>query len=66
MKERGIIMKRFMKEFLALVSGMAFSYGWQLFGILMIFLEPNRTMDITPEMFIPIPGIMLTITPIIT
>lgn len=57
-------MKQFKKEIVALLFGMAFSYGWQLFGILMIYLEPNRTM-VTKEMFIPIPGVMLTITPII-
>lgn len=60
------MMKKFRKEIIAIVSGMAFAYAWQLFALLMCYISDPKGDFITKDMFIPAIGIQLTITPMIT
>lgn len=57
-------MKKFKKEILAIIGGVVFAYGWQLFAILMASLfsdSKTKAMD-----FIPVPQIQLAIVPLVS
>lgn len=64
-EKRYNMMKKFKKEIIAIVSGMAFSYAWQLFGILMCYILAPNSNFITREMFIPVSTIQLAATPMV-
>ena len=59
-------MKKFKKEIIAIITGIAFAYAWQLFGLLMCYVSDPSGDFITRDMFIPAIGIQLAITPLIT
>ncbi len=58
-------MKKFRKEIISIVSGMAFAYTYQLFALLMCYIFDINGDFITKEMFIPAIGFQLSIMPII-
>lgn len=58
-------MKKFKKEIIAIVSGMAFAYAWQLFALLMCYVSDPNGDFITRDMFIPAGAIQLAIAPMI-
>lgn len=58
-------MKRFKKEIIAIVSGMALAYAWQLFALLMCYASNPCGDFITRGMFIPISSIQLVIMPMV-
>ena len=58
-------MKKFKKEIIAIVSGIAFAYAWQLFALLMCYISDSNGNFITKEMFIPMSTIQLAITPMV-
>lgn len=57
--------KKFKKEIIAIVFGMAVAYAWQLFAILMCYISNPNGDFITRDMFIPVITIQLTITPMV-
>lgn len=59
-------MKKFKKELIALLVGIAFSYAWQLFAILMCYISDPNGDFITVGFFIPSISIQVVMTPIIT
>lgn len=50
------------KEITAILLGIMFAYGWQLFAVLMVWLESHTIMK---EFLIPNIGIVIAVTPII-
>ena len=58
-------MKKFKKEIIAIVSGIAFAYAWQLFSLLMCYISDPNGDFITREMFIPVSTIQLAIIPMV-
>ena len=59
------MMKKFKKEIIAIVSGIAFAYAWQLFSLLMCYISDPNGDFITREMFIPVSTIQLAIIPMV-
>lgn len=59
------MMKKLKKEIIAIVSGMAFAYAWQLFALLMCYISDPNGDFITRDMFIPVSTIQFTITPMV-
>ena len=58
-------MKKFKKEIIAIISGIAFAYTWQLFALLMSRSSSSNSDFITGDMFIPAISIQIAIAPII-
>lgn len=59
------MMKKFKKEIIAIVSGIAFAYVWQLFALLMCYISNPNGDFITSDMFIPLSTIQLAIAPMV-
>lgn len=56
---------KFKKEFEALLGGVAFAYLFQLFILLLVYIENPESNLLTADSFIPVPTIMLAIVPMV-
>ena len=59
-------MRRFSKELLALFGGLAFAYVFQLFMLLMVYIENPESHLLTARAFVPQPLIMLALSPLVS
>lgn len=60
------MLKKFKKEIIAIASGMAVAYFWQLFAILMCYISDPSENFITRATFIPETTIQVAIMPMVS
>jgi hypothetical protein len=59
-------MHKFKKEIQAILGGMAFAYFFQLFGLLMVFIDNYESDLLIAKAFIPTPSIQLAMAPMMS